>query len=72
MDNSKINQTYDLDNVKKQLQYLVNLTNRTDKFVNLEEPHQEADHILCELVKRFVPDGEKIVTLYEAIDKWYA
>ena len=37
-----------------------------------EEGHEKADDILCELVKKYCPFGERIVEEWEKLMKWYA
>lgn len=37
-----------------------------------EEGHEKADDILCELVKKYCPFGERIVEEWEKLNKWYA
>jgi hypothetical protein len=37
-----------------------------------EANHWDADHLLCRLVRQYVPNGRKIVEEFNQIDKWYA
>lgn len=39
---------------------------------DMECAHIEADGILCELVKKYVPDGAEIVKVFNDLPKWYA
>ncbi len=62
-----------IENSIKRLQELRDFTN-TDShtYVNLEDPHIEADDILCNIISTYCPKGEEIVKIYKEIDKWYS
>lgn len=42
------------------------------RLMDEEYGHQEADDILCELVKKYVPGGSEIVRVFNELGKWYA
>lgn len=44
----------------------------SDKFVDLEVPHAQADEILLQVIEENVQYGGKIVELYNKIEKWYS
>ena len=37
-----------------------------------ESAHIHADNILCHALQQFCPFGEKLVDLYDEVDKWYS
>lgn len=39
---------------------------------NEEVAHSDADELLCRLVRKYVPNGRKIVEEFHSIDKWYS
>ncbi len=62
-----------IEQAKQALQELVKITNiDSHEFINLDEPHKEADQILCELIDEYVPNGKELTNLFKNIDKWYA
>jgi hypothetical protein len=62
-----------IEQAKQALEELVKITNvDSNEFVNLDEPHKEADWILCELINEYVPNGKELTNLFKNIDKWYA
>jgi hypothetical protein len=57
-----------LETLKSELRKLVVLTSpQDDDYVNLEEPHHQADKLLLE----FIGDAD-VNVLFHKINKWYA